>query len=235
MDFPTFKVMLRELGVLVNNQQIEQLETYKKLLQKWNKVMDLTTIHSDEMIIEKHFYDSLVSSKLIKYDEQNLLDVGTGAGFPGLVLKIIYPKLKVTLLEPTLKRCNFLNAVINELHLQDIKVINKRAEEYIHDNMRENYSLVTARAVSRLNVLLELVIPFLKVDGYFVALKGKNAREELKEAENALKILNVNLIASYKLTLPSEQESREVLVFKKLQKTDTKYPRLYGAIKKKPL
>lgn len=235
MDFPTFKVMLRELGVLVNNKQIEQLETYKKLLQKWNKVMDLTTIHSDEMIIEKHFYDSLVSSKLIKYDEQNLLDVGTGAGFPGLVLKIIYPKLKVTLLEPTLKRCNFLNAVINELHLQDIKVINKRAEEYIHDNMRENYSLVTARAVSRLNVLLELVIPFLKVDGYFVALKGKNAREELKEAENALKILNVNLIDSYKLTLPSEQESREVLVFKKLQKTDTKYPRLYGAIKKKPL
>lgn len=235
MDFPSFKLLLLDLGIKVTDKQIEQLDIYKKMLQKWNKVMDLTAIDSDEMIVEKHFYDSLVSSKLIKYDNQKLLDVGTGAGFPGLVLKIIYPNLKVTLLEPTLKRCNFLNAVISELNLKDVSVVNKRAEDFICDNMREHYSLVTARAVSKLNILLELVVPFLRVHGHFIALKGKNARDELNEAENALKILNVELTSSYKLTLPSEQESREVLVFEKYKETDAKYPRLYGTIKKKPL
>lgn len=235
MNFSSFKIELEKQNIFVSESQIESLKQYMALLKEWNKVMDLTAICDDEGIIEKHFYDSLVSSNIVKYSNQTLLDVGTGAGFPGLVLKIVYPELKVTLLEPTLKRCKFLEAVIEKLDIKDCKVINKRAEEFINDNMREQCDLVTARAVSRLNVLLELTIPFVKVNGLFIALKGKNSRDELKDAENALKVLDVKLVNSYKLTLPSEQESREVLLFKKEKETNNKYPRNYGTIKKKPL
>ena len=235
MNFSSFKIELQKQNIFISDAQIESLKQYMTLLKEWNNVMDLTAICDDEGIIEKHFYDSLVSSNIVKYTDQSLLDVGTGAGFPGLVLKIIYPELKVTLLEPTLKRCKFLEAVIEKLNIKDCVVINKRAEDFINDNRREYFDLVTARAVSRLNILLELTIPFLKVNGLFIALKGKNARDELKDAENALNILNANLIDSFKLTLPSEQESREVLLFQKLSETNKKYPRIYGTIKKKPL
>ena len=235
MDFSSFKIELEKQNILVSDEQIESLRQYMTLLKEWNNVMDLTAICDDEGIIEKHFYDSLVSSNIIKYNDQFLLDVGTGAGFPGLVLKIVYPNLKVTLLEPTLKRCKFLEAVIDKLNIKDCVVVNKRAEDFINENRREYYDLVTARAVSRLNVLLELTIPFVKVNGLFIALKGKNARDELKDAENALNILDTKLVDSFKLTLPSEQESREVLLFQKLSITNAKYPRIYGTIKKKPL
>ncbi len=234
MNFTSFKAELEKINVVVNEQQIAELNKYMQLLKSWNKFMDLTAICEDEAIIEKHFYDSLLSSKIVSYSDQSLLDVGTGAGFPGLVLKIVYPNLKVTLLEPTLKRCKFLDCVIEELKLKDCKVINMRAEDYIKDN-REKFDIVTARAVSRLNVLLELAVPFVKVNGLFVSLKGKNALEELKESHNAVNILACELIDSYKFKLPSEQENREVLVFKKNKLTDVKYPRNYGVIKKRPL
>ncbi len=234
MDFAEFKSLLATDGLTLSDIQINQYRVYLGMLQEWNKVMDLTAIDEEETIIEKHFYDSLISFKYFKYDNQTILDLGSGAGFPGLVLKIAFPSLKMTLLEPTLKRCIFLNAVIEELKLNDIEVINDRAETYVKQD-RESFDIVTARAVSQLNMLLELSIPFLKVSGTMIALKGKNAENELKQAENAMKILNVSLENKYYFTLPSEKENRYILLLKKNSHTDMRYPRNYGAIKKKPL
>lgn len=234
MDFVTFKAKLLENNIILSDEQIESYKTYSKLLQEWNKVMDLTAIDEEEQIIEKHFYDSLISAKYFKYENQTLLDIGSGAGFPGLVLAIAFPNLNITLLEPTLKRCNFLNAVINELGLKNVNVINDRAENFISAK-REAYDLVTSRAVSRLNMLLELSIPFLRVNGYMIALKGKNAELELNEAKNALDLLNTKLLNKFDLKLPSEEENRSILILQKKSITNTKYPRNYGTIKKKPL
>lgn len=234
MDFVTFKAKLLENNIILSDEQIESYKTYSKLLQEWNKVMDLTAIDEEEQIIEKHFYDSLISAKYFKYENQTLLDIGSGAGFPGLVLAIAFPNLKITLLEPTLKRCNFLNAVINKLGLKNVNVINDRAENFISAK-REAYDLVTSRAVSRLNMLLELSIPFLRVNGYMIALKGKNVELELNEAKNALDLLNTKLLNKFDLKLPSEEENRSILILQKKSITNTKYPRNYGTIKKKPL
>ncbi len=234
MDFVTFKAKLLENNIILSDEQIESYKTYSKLLQEWNKVMDLTAIDEEEQIIEKHFYDSLISAKYFKYENQTLLDIGSGAGFPGLVLAIAFPNLNITLLEPTLKRCNFLNAVINKLGLKNVNVINDRAENFISAK-REAYDLVTSRAVSRLNMLLELSIPFLRVNGYMIALKGKNAELELNEAKNALDLLNTKLLNKFDLKLPSEEENRSILILQKKSITNTKYPRNYGTIKKKPL
>lgn len=234
MDFVTFKAKLLENNIILSDEQIESYKTYSKLLQEWNKVMDLTAIDEEEQIIEKHFYDSLISAKYFKYENQTLLDIGSGAGFPGLVLAIAFPNLNITLLEPTLKRCNFLNAVINKLGLKNVNVINDRAENFISAK-REAYDLVTSRAVSRLNMLLELSIPFLRVNGYMIALKGKNAELELNEAKNALDLLNTKLLNKFDLKLPSEEENRCILILQKKSITNTKYPRNYGTIKKKPL
>lgn len=234
MDFVTFKAKLLENNIILSDEQIENYKTYSKLLQEWNKVMDLTAIDEEAQIVEKHFYDSLISAKYFRYENQTLLDIGSGAGFPGLVLAIAFPNLKITLLEPTLKRCNFLNEVIKVLDLSNVKVVNDRAENYVKEK-RESFDLVTSRAVSRLNMLLELSIPFLTIQGTMIALKGKNANLELKEAENALKILNVKLLKNYEFKLPSEEENRSILLLKKEARTNIKYPRNYGTIKKKPL
>ena len=234
MDFVTFKAKLLENNIILSDEQIESYKTYSKLLQEWNKVMDLTAIDEEAQIVEKHFYDSLISAKYFRYENQTLLDIGSGAGFPGLVLAIAFPNLKITLLEPTLKRCNFLNEVIKVLELSNVKVVNDRAENYVKEK-RESFDLVTSRAVSRLNILLELSIPFLTIQGTMIALKGKNANLELKEAENALKILNVKLLKNYEFKLPSEEENRSILLLKKEARTNIKYPRNYGTIKKKPL
>ena len=226
MDFVTFKAKLLENNIILNDKQIESYKTYSKLLQEWNKVMDLTAIDEEAQIVEKHFYDSLISAKYFRYENQTLLDIGSGAGFPGLVLAIAFPNLKITLLEPTLKRCNFLNEVIKVLDLSNVKVVNDRAENYVKEK-RESFDLVT--------MLLELSIPFLTIQGTMIALKGKNANLELKEAENALKILNVKLLKNYEFKLPSEEENRSILLLKKEARTNIKYPRNYGTIKKKPL
>lgn len=235
MNFLEFKQTLNAQHIVINEEQILQFKKYLNFLQEWNKVMDLTAIDEYEAIIEKHFYDCLLSSLAVNFTNQTLLDIGSGAGFPGLVLKIAYPNLNVTLLEPTNKRCKFLNAVINDLNLTGIKVINKRAEEYINENQRETYDIVTSRAVSRLNILLELSVPFLKKDGYMLALKGKNVDDEINDAKNALILLDSEIVQCLRTKLPSESENRTILLIKKNKKTPIRYPRNYGSIKKKPL
>lgn len=217
---------LKKLNISINELQLKQLERYYELLVEYNKFMNLTGITIKEEVYLKHFYDSLTIAKVIDLNQCNTLcDVGTGAGFPGLVIKIIYPNLKVTLLDSLNKRLNFLNIVIKELNLKDIETIHIRAEEY-----KKQFDIVVARAVAPLNILLEYCIPITKVNGYFIAMKGKN-----EEANNALKELNSEIIETNSFLLPIEQSNRTIIKIKKIKETNKKFPRKYSEIKKNPL
>lgn len=210
--------------------QYDKYEKYYQVLNEKNKVMNLTAITDYEGVFIKHFYDSLLLTNVTKeYD--NLIDVGSGAGFPGLVLSIFDESKKITLLEPTTKRCKFLELVKDELSLSNVTIINDRAE-----NLKNKfYRCATARAVAQVNVLLELIIPLLEVGGLFYCLKGSNYQEELVNAENAIKELNVEIKNIYHFELPFNQGKRVIVVFEKKKKTNPKYPRPYANIVKKPL
>ena len=217
---------LKKINISINELQLKQLERYYELLVKYNKFMNLTGITIKEEVYLKHFYDSLTIAKVIDLNQYDTLcDVGTGAGFPGLVIKIIYPNLKITLLDSLNKRLNFLNIVIKELNLKDIETIHIRAEEY-----KKQFDIVVARAVAPLNILLEYCIPITKVNGYFIAMKGKN-----EEANNALKELNSEIIETNSFLLPIEQSNRTIIKIKKIKETNKKFPRKYSEIKKNPL
>ncbi len=217
---------LKKINISINELQLKQLERYYELLVEYNKFMNLTGITIKEEVYLKHFYDSLTIAKVIDLNQYDTLcDVGTGAGFPGLVIKIIYPNLKITLLDSLNKRLNFLNIVIKELNLKDIETIHIRAEEY-----KKQFDIVVARAVAPLNILLEYCIPITKVNGYFIAMKGKN-----EEANNALKELNSEIIETNSFLLPIEQSNRTIIKIKKIKETNKKFPRKYSEIKKNPL
>lgn len=233
MNWNEFKNELSSLGIILSEVQIEQFKKYLSLLQEWNEKMNLTAIVDEEEAIEKHFYDSIYSSKEFKYDDQSLLDLGSGAGFPGVPLKIVFPNLFVTLLEPTTKRVTFLNEVIKELGLKGIVTVNARAEDYVKE-VREYYDIVTARAVANMQVLMELAIPLLRVGGTFIALKGSKGNEEHEQSKNAQKQLFIELTKTQIWSLTSGDQ-RINLFYKKLKETLLKYPRQYGQIKKKPL
>ena len=181
MTKETFKKALENKNIMVTEKMLDQFEKYMQLLLEWNQKMNLTAITIEEEIWEKHFYDSLLFtfSAFFKKEGASLIDVGSGAGFPGLVIAICYPKLNVTLLEPLGKRCNFLNEVITALKLTNVNVVNMRSEDYAQTN-REKYDFCVSRAVARLNILLELMMPLIKVGGIFIALKGDKGDEELR-------------------------------------------------------
>lgn len=233
---------LNELELLLKNEfnltsdMLSCLNIYYSLLKEKSEVMNLTTIKDLEGIYIKHFYDALLLSKTVDLSSvDSLLDVGTGAGIPGIILKICYPHINVTLLEPTLKRCTFLKEVINAIKLDNIDVVCSRAEEYIYSYQREKYDLVCARAVSKLNMLLELLTPFAKVDGLIVPYKGSSYNEEVQSSIQATKKLNIKLTNTSLFSLPNNAGERCLLVYKKIYKTNDIYPRLYSKIKKTPL
>ena len=226
MNQDRFILELSKLNINITDLQLKQLEKYYELLIEYNKVMNLTGITLKEDVYLKHFYDSLTIAKVIDLSQyKTLCDVGTGAGFPGLVLKIIYPNLKVTLLDSLNKRLNFLDIVIKELNLKDIETVHSRAEEY-----NKQFDITVARAVAPLNILLEYCIPLTKINGYFIAMKGKN-----EEATNALKELNSEIIETNSFLLPVEQSNRTIIKIKKIKETNKKFPRKYSEIKKRPL
>lgn len=216
----------------LNESKLNQFEQYKNLLQEWSKKMNLTSITEDTEVYIKHFYDSLV---LEKYLNKNihLADVGTGAGFPGLPIKIAREDLIVDLIEPTTKRCIFLSQVVNELKLENVNIINKRSED-LPDKLGF-YDAITSRAVASLNILLELSIPLLKVGGKMYALKGSSFDEEIKESKNALKELKCKVINIYEFDLPLDLGHRAIIEIEKYAETSKKYPRVYAKIKKQPL
>lgn len=232
MTVEEFKTQLAVDHIMLSDQQLIQFDNYAKLLIKWNEVMNLTAITALDDIYEKHFYDSILP--FIKHRPTGTLcDVGSGAGFPGVVLKIIYPELKVVLLEPINKRVRFLQEVIDELKLRDIIVLNERGEDHALTK-REYYDWTTARAVANLAILGELCIPLIKVEGYFMALKGSNGESEYNEAVHAITTLGCKLKDMDKTTL-KDGSIRFNLLFTKIKKTPSIYPRNYAQIKKRPL
>ena len=233
MNKEEFIKELTKLNITIDNNKLNMLEKYYNLLIEENKKYNLTSITNKEDVYLKHFYDSITISKIIDLDNESLLDIGTGAGFPGIVLKIIYPNLKVTLLDSTLKKCNFLNLVITKLNLKDITVINERAEIY-SKNVREKYDVVTSRAVAPLKHLLEYSIPTLKVNGYYIAMKSDISKEliGINKYEDKLNIKETDRIS---FTLPKENSLRTLIKYQKLNVTNLIYPRKYNEIKKKSL
>lgn len=223
--------LLETSKIELNAEQISQLERYGDLLIEWNEKFNLTAITEKEEIYVKHFLDCLI---LTNYQLcGKLADVGTGAGFPAIVLKIACPQLSVTMLEPNNKKITFLNEVIRQLDLKDIVAVNQRSEDYAREHYEE-FDFVTSRAVASLNILSELCLPLLKVHGHFLAMKGPRGQEELEQAAKGIArlsgvVLNVD---SYQL---ADQQQRLVIDLTKDQPTSRKYPRNYSQIKKKPL
>lgn len=224
---------LKKINITVTKHMLEQLEKYDEVLRAENKKYNLTAIKNKEDVYLKHFYDSLTLSKIIKLENQSLCDIGTGAGFPGMVLKIIYPNLKVTLVDATEKKCKFLQLVIQELGLKDIEVIHARAEIY-SKTVREKYDIVTSRAVAPLKHLLEYSIPLVKVGGNYIAMKS-DIQKEIENIDIYYKKLKIEEEKILTFTLPYEESTRTLIRYKKIDKTDLKYPRKYTDIKKKSL
>lgn len=228
---------VKELSIVLNDKQIQQFEQYYNILVEWNKVMNLTAITEYEEVVEKHFLDSLTIVNAIHVEKiETLIDVGTGAGFPGIPLKIAFPHLKVTLLDSLNKRIKFLNEVIDLLELNDIKAIHGRAEDYAKQaEYREQYDICVSRAVANLATLSEYCLPYVKVDGLFVPYKSGEIDEELKSSEKAVSILGGKVEEVVKFQLPGTDIGRSFVKIHKINETKKKYPRKAGMPTKEPL
>lgn len=224
-------------GITLTEKQEEQFIRYYELLIEWNKIMNLTGITEFEQVLLKHFTDSLsLAGSLDLTGIRTCVDVGTGAGFPGIPLKIAFPHLKVTLLDSLNKRLNFLNEVILQLGLEDIETVHLRAEEGGRKpQLREKFDLSVSRAVSRLAVLSEYCMPYVKKGGYFVSYKGGQAEEEIEEGKKAISILGGKLEKTDKFCLPDTDMERTLVIIKKVKETPKKYPRKPGTPAKEPL
>ena len=228
---------VKELSIVLNDKQIQQFEQYYNILVEWNKVMNLTAITEYEEVVEKHFLDSLTIVYAINMEKiETLIDVGTGAGFPGIPLKIAFPHLKVTLLDSLNKRIKFLNEVIDLLELNDIKAIHGRAEDYAKQaEYREQYDICASRAVANLATLSEYCLPYVKMDGLFVPYKSGEIDEELKSSEKAVSILGGKVEEVVKFQLPGTDIGRSFVKIHKIKETKKKYPRKAGMPTKEPL
>lgn len=221
------------LGIRIKAEQLDKLQKYMDFLILYNEHTNLTSITNKEDIYLKHFYDSLTIAKYVDLKNvNNLLDIGTGAGFPGMVLKILFPQIKVTLLDSNNKKIIFLKALSEVLDVE-VDLVNERAEEFIKEK-REYYDLVVSRAVAPLPILLELAIPFARVGGLFVAMKA-NVDDELKATENTHKKLGASIKSINKFDLIKENSNRTIILYEKKNETNKKYPRQYDKIKKNPI
>lgn len=233
----TFYQLLAEHNIHLSDQQKFQFERYFELLVEWNEKINLTAITEKEEVYLKHFYDSIapITQGLIENQPIKLLDIGAGAGFPSLPMKILYPHLDVTIIDSLNKRINFLNLLAQELGLENVHFYHGRAEDFAHDkNFRAQFDIVTARAVARMQVLSELTIPYLKVGGKLLALKASNAPEELTDAKNALNLLFSKVEDNLSYTLPNG-DPRYMTIVEKKKETPNKYPRKAGMPNKRPL
>jgi len=224
---------LKKINIIINEDQIKKLDKYYELLIEWNEKINLTRIIKKEDVYLKHYYDSLSLIKAIDLNNTlEVCDIGSGAGFPGIVLKIIFPKLKMFLVDSLNKRVDFLNLVIKELDLKNIIAIHERAEIYVKNNT-EKFDLITCRAVSKLNIISELCIRGVKINGYFIPMKA-NIEEEIKDTKFLSK-LNCKIEKIITFKLPKEESIRNLIVIKKLDTTNEMYPRNYDKIQKRPL
>lgn len=229
------KEYANEIGILLDEKQINQFYIYMKLLLEWNEKMNLTAITKPEEIILKHFVDSMTISKRIKKDAK-VIDVGTGAGFPGIPLKIIREDIEVTLLDSLNKRINFLEEVIQQLGLTKIRAIHSRVEELgKNKKYRENFDCSVSRAVANLSTLSEYLIPLVMINGCCISMKGPSVEEEIQQSQNAISILGGKIEEVEKFQLPKSDIDRNVVVIRKIKPTPPKYPRKPGMPAKEPI
>ena len=231
------EIKLKELNIQINEIQKKQFDTFYSMLVEWNKVMNLTGITEYEEVIEKHFVDSLSIVNIFDLSEINtVIDVGTGAGFPGIPLKIAFPHLKITLLDSLNKRNNFLDSVIDELKLDGIYTIHGRAEDFAKkDDYRERYDLCVSRAVANLSTLSEYCLPYIRVGGMFISYKSGDVDDEVLESKKAISILGGKLDNVVKFQLPGTDINRSFIKIEKIKNTGKKYPRKAGLPSKEPL
>ncbi|HFZ7490294.1 TPA: 16S rRNA (guanine(527)-N(7))-methyltransferase RsmG [Streptococcus agalactiae] len=232
-----FYQVLIEHGITLTDKQKKQFETYFRLLVEWNEKINLTAITDKEEVYLKHFYDSIapILQGYIDNSPLSILDIGAGAGFPSIPMKILYPEIDITIIDSLNKRINFLNILANELELSGVHFFHGRAEDFGQDKVfRAKFDIVTARAVARMQVLAELTIPFLKVNGRLIALKAAAAEEELISAEKALKTLFSQVTVNKNYKLPNGDD-RNITIVNKKKETPNKYPRKAGTPNKKPL
>lgn len=236
MKVEVFKQLLAENSIELTEHQVSQFERYFELLVEWNEKMNLTAITEKEEVYNKHFYDSISPSFFMSFTDQSICDIGAGAGFPSIPLKICFPDLKITIVDSLNKRIQFLNHLATELELTNVRFVHDRAETFgrIKEN-RESYDIVTARAVARLSVLSELCLPLVRKGGMFVALKGAGAADELEVANLAISTLGGKVRQECKFELPEEGGDRSILVIHKTRQTPGKYPRRPGVPNKEPL
>ncbi len=236
-DLSKFKTGLSELNIELSQDQIQQFLDYYELLVEWNKVMNLTAITEFDEVIEKHFLDSLCLVKNMNLSEKiTMLDLGTGAGFPGIPLKIAFPQIEVVLMDSLNKRINFLNEVINKLGLKNITAVHGRAEEMARKKeYREVFDLVVSRAVANLSSLSEYCLPFVKKDGCFVSYKSAESDQETVDAKNAIFLLGGKLGNIVKYQVPGSDMGRALVKIEKVKQTPKAYPRKAGTPSKNPL
>ena len=239
MNPEKFVLELSKHNFELTDKQKQQFKLYFKMLIEVNEYVNLTRITEEDEVYLKHFYDSI--TPLLTFGEvfkggTTLCDVGAGAGFPSIPLKILKPSLKVTIVDSLQKRLNFLKDLISELGLTDVELVHGRAEDVGQNKLyREKFDIVTARAVARMSVLSEYCLPLVKKGGYFVALKGPKAEDELDDGKKALEVLGGKLIKDEELTLPESEEERTLVLVQKVKSTPKKYPRQAGTPRRKPI
>lgn len=233
------KKIFEKNGILISDLQEKQFRTYYELLVEWNDRINLTAITEYQEVLWKHFIDSalFLNTDIVKNtNSASVLDLGTGAGFPGMVLAILLPDYQFTLVDSLRKRIDFLEKVVDQCNIKNVTLIHGRAEDLGQDpQYRNQYDFVVSRAVAELPLLLEYCIPFVKVNGYFVSYKAKKYEEEIQHAENAMSVLGAELFHVKHFKLRTEEENRYLVFIKNTMKTDKKYPRKAGKPKKKPL
>ncbi|MBM7840976.1 16S rRNA (guanine527-N7)-methyltransferase [Alkalihalobacillus xiaoxiensis] len=228
--------LLSKSNMTLSATQQEQFNRYFELLVEWNEKMNLTAITAKDDVYLKHFYDSITPSLYYSFTDQNIVDIGAGAGFPSLPLKILFPDLQISIIDSLNKRIGFLTFLAEELGLTNVSFYHDRAETAGQSNFhRESYDLVLARAVARMSVLSELCLPFAKVGGQFIALKGAGTNQELEEANSAIKTLGGELKANDQFLLPIEKSERHIVKIEKIKNTPKKYPRKPGLPNKQPI
>lgn len=237
MDIQLFKESLEKKGIILSSQQIEQFDIYYKLLVEWNEKMNLTAITDQPSVYLKHFYDSITAAFYFDFTKDySICDVGAGAGFPSIPLKICFPHLQISIVDSLQKRIAFLSKLASSLRLENATFYHDRAETFGQkQEIRESFDIVIARAVARMSVLSELCLPLAKVGGFFIGMKGANLSEEMESSEKAIKILGGEVIDNYHFQLPLENSERNIIIIKKNHKTPKKYPRKPGTPNKSPI
>lgn len=238
MNIEQFKQMLSEKGIILSEKQLKQFEIYFHTLVEWNEKMNLTAITEQSEVYLKHFYDSITAGFYFNpfQSPATVCDVGAGAGFPSIPLKIVFPQLKVTIVDSLKKRIHFLEHLAKELELEEVNFVHDRAESFGQNkDYRESFDIVTARAVARLSVLSELCLPLVKVGGSFVAMKASSAKEEVEIGQKAISLLGGVVADSHSFVLPIEDSERNILIISKEKQTPKKYPRKPGTPNKEPI